>query len=99
MSVKRYEMDRTEIDDNQYSWWMGESDFGEYVLYSDYMELEEEIVQRQDTEDSLTKWVDSLGIELDELKEALLQIKEYANGQNWKSIVNMVDKIITKENK
>ena len=33
------------------------------------------------------------------LKEAILQIKEYANGQNWKSIVNMVDKIITKENK
>ena len=32
-------------------------------------------------------------------KEALLQIKEYANGQNWKSIVNMVNKVITKEDK
>lgn len=33
-----------------------------------------------------------------ELTKTLLQIKEYANGQNWKSIVNMVDKTITKEN-
>ena len=33
------------------------------------------------------------------LKEALLQIKEYANGQNWKSIVNIVSKVITKEDK
>ena len=33
------------------------------------------------------------------LKEAILQIREYANGQNWKSIVNMVNKVIAKENK
>ena len=49
-----------------------EADYAD--LLAQYNALKDEIVQRQDTEDSLTKWVHDLGEKLDALKEALKSI-------------------------
>ena len=46
-------------------------------LLSRYNALVEEIAQRQETEESLTKWVHDLGIKYDALEEAARPVAEW----------------------
>lgn len=66
-------------------------------------DLEREIAQRQETEESLTRWVDDLGTELSILKEAVkLERKEHLDyiqcdrneGNRYREARDAVDKLL-----